>query len=153
MEAILDELLNTALSSQISADPATGTEKVIATHSKEIHRVPYYQLAAHAERQLVEQQKQSSQALHEQATAAAAASKAAVAALRQHHQTEVPCNINGVMCTMMASTNVSMHAPSKTHDIVRSMFGPSSNALSYTVSLHEYGPVALSVHHTHCLEG
>ena len=89
MEAILEELLNTALSPQISADPATGTEKLIASHSKEIHRVPYYQLAAQAEQRLEEQQKQSRQALHEQATAAAAASEAAVAALREHHQLEV----------------------------------------------------------------
>lgn len=88
MEAILDELLNTALSPQVAADPATGTEKLIASHSKEIHRVPYYQLAAQAEQRLVEQQKQSSQALHDQADAAAAASNHAVAALRQHHQAE-----------------------------------------------------------------
>ena len=89
MEAILEELLNTALSPQISADPATGTERLTASHSKEIHRVPYYQLAAQAEQRLEQQQQQSRQALHEQATAAAAASEAAVAALREHHQTEV----------------------------------------------------------------
>ena len=88
MEAILDELLNTALSPQVAADPATGTEKLIASHSKEIHRVPYYQLAAQAEQCLVEQQKQSSQALRDQTAAAAAASERAVAALRQHHQAE-----------------------------------------------------------------
>lgn len=88
MEAILDELLNTALSPQVAADPATGTEKLVASHSKEIHRVPYYQLAAQAEQRLVEQQKQSGQALHDQAAAAAAASEAAVADLRKHHQAE-----------------------------------------------------------------
>ena len=89
MEAILDELLNTALSPQVAADPATGTEKLIAGHSKEIHRVPYYQLAAQAEQRLVEQQKQNMQVLNDQAAAAAAASEAAVAALREHHRAEV----------------------------------------------------------------
>ena len=89
MEAILAELLNTALSPQVSADPATGTEKLIASHGKEIHRVPYYQLAAQAEQRLADHQTQSKQALHDQAAAAAAASEAAVAALREHHQAEV----------------------------------------------------------------
>lgn len=89
MEAILAELLNTALSPQVAADPATGAEKVIASHSKEIHRVPYYQLAAQAEQRLADHKKQSRQELHDQAAAAAAASEAAVAALREHHQAEV----------------------------------------------------------------
>lgn len=89
MEAILDELLNTALSPQVAADPATGTEKLVASHSRQIHRVPYYQLAAQAQQRLVEQQKQSSRALHDQAAAAAAASDAAVADLRKHHRAEV----------------------------------------------------------------
>ncbi|DBA77071.1 TPA: hypothetical protein ACH3X1_009658 [Trebouxia sp. C0004] len=88
MESILRELLNTALSPQIAADPAPGTERLIASHSREIHRVPYYQLAAQAEQHLIEQQQQSSQALQQQATAAAAAAEAAVVALNKSHETE-----------------------------------------------------------------
>lgn len=91
MESILKELLNTALSPQIAADPAPGTERLIASHSQEIHRVPYYQLAAQAEQRLIEQQQQSSQALQQQATAAAAAAEAAVEALKKSHETEVSC--------------------------------------------------------------
>ena len=98
MEAILDELLNTALSPQVAADPATGTEKLVAGRSKEIHRVPYYQLAAQAEQRLVEQQKQGSQALHDQAAAAAAAAEHAVAALRQHHQAEASSSTLSTAC-------------------------------------------------------
>lgn len=89
MESILSELLNNALSPQIAADPAPGTEKLVASHSKEIHRVPYYQLAAQAEQRLVEQEQQSSQALQQQVAEAAAAAEAAVSALKQQHQTEV----------------------------------------------------------------
>ncbi|DBA69844.1 TPA: hypothetical protein ACH3X2_012558 [Trebouxia sp. C0005] len=91
MESILKELLNTALSPQIAADPAPGTERLIASHSQEIHRVPYYQLAAQAEQRLIEQQQQSSQALQQQATAAAAAAEAAVEALKKSHETELSC--------------------------------------------------------------
>ncbi len=91
MESILKELLNTALSPQIAADPAPGTERLIASHSKEIHRVPYYLLAAQAEQRLIEQQQQSSQALQQQATAAAAAAEAAVVALKESHEAEVLC--------------------------------------------------------------
>ena len=89
MESILSELLNNALSPQIAADPAPGTEKLIASHSKDIHRVPYYQLAAQAEQKLMEQEQQSSQALQQQVADAAAADEAAVTALKQQHQTEV----------------------------------------------------------------
>lgn len=96
MEAILSELLNSALSPQITADPAPGTEKLIASHSKEIHRVPYYQLAAQAEQRLIEQEQQSSQVLHQQAAEAAATSEAAIAALQEHHQTEVG-DLSGVL--------------------------------------------------------
>ena len=91
MESILKELLNTALSPQIAADPAPGTERLIASHSLEIHRVPYYLLAAQAEQRLIEQQQQNSQALQQQATAAAAAAEAAVVALKESHETEVSC--------------------------------------------------------------
>lgn len=102
MESILKELLNTALSPQIAADPAPGTERLIASHSREIHRVPYYQLAAQAEQRLTEQQQQSSQALQQQATAAAAAADAAVVALKKSHETEVscPCSCMRKCCIM-----------------------------------------------------
>ena len=89
MEAVLNELLNNALSSQIAADPATGAERLVAAHSREIQRVPYYQLAAQAQRSLDEQQQQSSQALQQQADEAAAASKAFVAAMQERHDAEV----------------------------------------------------------------
>ncbi len=99
MESILKELLNMALSPQIAADPAPGTERLIASHSREIHRVPYYQLAAQAEQRLIEQQQQSSQALQQQATAAAAAAEAAVVALKESHETEVSCPCSSMrMC-------------------------------------------------------
>ena len=89
VEGVLNELLNNALSQQIAADPATGAERLIAAHSREIHRVPYYQLAAQAQKCLFEQQQQSSQALQQQADAAAAASKACVAAIQERHKAEV----------------------------------------------------------------
>ncbi len=102
MESILKELLNTALSTQIAADPAPGTKRLIASHSREIHRVPYYQLAAQAEQRLIEQQQQSSQALQQQATAAAAAAEAAVVALKESHETEVNCPCPSMrMCCCM----------------------------------------------------
>lgn len=91
VESILKELLNTALSPQTAADPAPGTERLIVSHSREIHRVPYYLLAAQAEQSLIEQQQQSSQALQQQATAAAAAAEAAVVALKESHEAEVLC--------------------------------------------------------------
>ena len=89
MEAILNELLNNALSPQVAADPAPGTEKLIAAHSKEIHRVPYYQLAAQAQQRLTEQEQLSSKALQDQAAEAATVKEVAVAALQERHEKEV----------------------------------------------------------------
>ena len=53
--------------------------------------MPYYQLAAQAERQLVEHEQQAQRALQQQADDAAAATESAVTALQARHETEVGC--------------------------------------------------------------
>lgn len=89
MEASLAELVSSALSPVIAADPATGTEKTVPAYSKQVHRVPYFQLAAEAEQRRLLQQKEAAQQLRRQAEAASTAREAAVAVLNSEHELEV----------------------------------------------------------------
>lgn len=89
MEASLAELVSSALSPVVAADPATGAEQLVPAHSKQVHRVPYFQLAAEAEQRRLQQQQEAAHKLQEQAEAAAAAREAAVAVLKTEHELEV----------------------------------------------------------------
>lgn len=93
MEASLAELVSSALSPVIAADPATGAEKLVPAHSKQLHRVPYFQLAAQADQQRLQQQQQAADELQRQAETAIAAKEAAVAVLNSEHELEVATQI------------------------------------------------------------
>ena len=90
MEASLEELVSSALSPAIAADPATGAEKLVPAHSKQVHRVPYFQLAAQAEQRRLQQEQDAAAELQHQAAAATAAREAAIAVLKSEHELEVP---------------------------------------------------------------
>lgn len=89
MEASLAELVTSALSPVISADPATGAEKLLPLHMKQVHRVPYFQLAAEAERRCQQQKQASAAELQRQAEAAAVAKESLVTVLQSEHALEV----------------------------------------------------------------
>ena len=90
MEASLAELVSSALSPVIAADPATGAEKLVPAHSKQVHRVPYFQLAAQAEQRRLQQEQDAAEELQRQAEAATTAREAAIAVLKSEHELEVP---------------------------------------------------------------